>query len=229
MPSIGIVIPARNEEELLPVCLESMQHLLDQSDELLVVDAASEDDTAQIARRMGFRVINSDSSSRGKAVGLGVDELLALEKMFDVIMIVHADMVIPHNTRQTLLMKLSQYPDAPGGSLGHHIDERGLAYRLLELGNNFRARFFRFPYGDQAQFFCPISLNDHFVFPHQEILEDVELSLLLRKRGSLLYVDCPVLISSRHWKHGFIRTTLRNWLIVLSYLLRRIFSASSVA
>ncbi len=226
MPLIGIVIPAHNEEELLPVCLESLQHFLDQGDELLVVDAASEDNTALIARGMGFRVIHSESSFRGKAVGLGVDEFLASEKMFDAIMIIHADMVVAQNTRQALLIKLSKYPDSPGGALGHYINEMGFSYRLLELGNNFRARFFRLPYGDQAQFFCPAALNDNFTFPHQETLEDVELSLLLRKTGSLLYVDCPVLISSRHWKYGFICTTLRNWMIVLCYLLRRIFSSS---
>ncbi len=225
MSFIGIVIPAHNEEELLPACLKSLQPFLDQGDEVLVIDAASKDDTALIARQMGFRVIHTISSSRGRAVEFGINDLRASEKIFDAIMILHADMVVAPNTRQTLLIKLSQSPNSPGGVLGHHIDEVGLCYRLIEWGNNFRARFFHLPYGDQAQFFRPIAINDHFEFPHQESLEDVELSLRLRKIGPLLYIDCPVLISSRHWKYGFIRTTLRNWLIVLFYMARRFFSS----
>ncbi len=58
MPSISVVIPARNEAERLPELLSSLR---DQEvpHEVIVVDDASDDDTASVAGRFGARVISA--------------------------------------------------------------------------------------------------------------------------------------------------------------------------
>jgi glycosyltransferase involved in cell wall biosynthesis len=51
---VSAVVVSRNEGHLLSRCLESIRFC----DELIVVDLESEDDTAEIARRLGARVIH---------------------------------------------------------------------------------------------------------------------------------------------------------------------------
>lgn len=55
----SIVIPARNEEHNLPRLLESIPQGAEGPLEILVVDDASEDSTAEVARRHGARVVSS--------------------------------------------------------------------------------------------------------------------------------------------------------------------------
>ena len=56
------VIIAKNEEKMLPACLETLTWC----DELLLIDCASSDQTAQIADSYGARVIGFDHSSFAK-------------------------------------------------------------------------------------------------------------------------------------------------------------------
>lgn len=53
-PLLSVIIPTLNEEKDLPECLESVKHL---SDELLVVDSGSTDNTLKIAKKFGAKVI----------------------------------------------------------------------------------------------------------------------------------------------------------------------------
>lgn len=52
-PKLSVVLIVKNEEELLPVCLESLKGLWD---ELVVVDTGSTDKTEEIARSFGARI-----------------------------------------------------------------------------------------------------------------------------------------------------------------------------
>jgi glycosyltransferase involved in cell wall biosynthesis len=55
---ISVVIPAYNEQELLPLCLKSLQNQdFKGSYEIIVVDNNSTDKTSQIAKKLGVRVI----------------------------------------------------------------------------------------------------------------------------------------------------------------------------
>ena len=53
-PRISLCMIARDEEENLPLSLESARGL---ADEMIVVDTGSEDRTAELARRQGARVV----------------------------------------------------------------------------------------------------------------------------------------------------------------------------
>lgn len=57
-PTISVVIKAKNEAERIGDCLESLKGF---ATETIVVNDLSEDDTADIARRMGARVIDAES------------------------------------------------------------------------------------------------------------------------------------------------------------------------
>ena len=54
---VSVVIPAYNEEDFLPQCLESLLSQEVPPDEIIVVDNNSVDATAEIARKYGVRVV----------------------------------------------------------------------------------------------------------------------------------------------------------------------------
>src|ERR1700722_17833720 len=53
MPAISLCLIARNSARTLPACLESIRPWVD---EMIVVDTGSDDETPDIARRLGGRV-----------------------------------------------------------------------------------------------------------------------------------------------------------------------------
>lgn len=62
---LSIIIPARNEEQNLPTLLRSLAAQSSQPREIIVVDDASTDRTANVAREHGARVINSQPLADG--------------------------------------------------------------------------------------------------------------------------------------------------------------------
>ncbi len=62
---ISIIIPARNEERNLPILLGSLQESKAQPDEVIVVDDASQDLTAAVARSFDAKVVSSEELPAG--------------------------------------------------------------------------------------------------------------------------------------------------------------------
>ncbi len=222
MSGFGIIIPAHNEQNCIQACLDSLKPFFLAGDEIVVMDAGSTDETANIAVQAGVRVIQLSSNKRGLAIASGVKFFQEFKRRIDFLIIAHADMIFSPNARQVLLKAMENHPDSPGGCYGHRINAKGLQYRVVEMGNKFRASILNMPYGDQAQFFRPEVLEAAGGFPEMEWLEDVELSLRLRQIGPMKYLNYPVTIPSRHWEKGVIRTTLSNWSTVLQYLFKRL-------
>jgi len=64
-PSLSVIIPARNEEHNLPVLLRSISAQSVRPQEVIVVDDASTDRTAEVARSLGATVISSQPLPAG--------------------------------------------------------------------------------------------------------------------------------------------------------------------
>lgn len=199
-------------------CLVSLQQFHSNGDKILLVDAASSDGTPACASQFEIEVIELDQPSRSNAVYVGVNQLLSVGDDIDVIIIAHADMIFPENARAALLRNLYETPDLVWGLFGHQIDDPHWTYRLIEKGNAFRAKSFGLAYGDQAQFFRTSAIRKIGGFPQIDHLEDLELALRLGALSRPHYLNCPVLIPNRHWRRGVVRTTLINWMTLLSYL-----------
>jgi peptidoglycan/xylan/chitin deacetylase (PgdA/CDA1 family) len=79
---ISVVVPARNEEQLLPSCLDSLKHqTFSLPYEVIVVDNASRDRTADVAREMGARVVTEPHPgitwARQKGLGAAQGDIVA--------------------------------------------------------------------------------------------------------------------------------------------------------
>ncbi len=74
MTKVSVIIPARNEEETLPLVLRDLNATLAQISgyefEAIVVDDRSTDRTAEIARSFGATVVSNRSSRSGKGMAL---------------------------------------------------------------------------------------------------------------------------------------------------------------
>ncbi|MCC3271613.1 glycosyltransferase family 2 protein [Arthrobacter zhangbolii] len=74
MPTISVVIPCRNDAPMLAACLRGLAEQTRAPDEILVVDNASTDRTAEVCRAFGVRRVREDSVGVAAATFRGFDE-----------------------------------------------------------------------------------------------------------------------------------------------------------
>ena len=213
---LAVVVPARDEQERLPVCLDSLTPFRAAGDPIIVVDNGSRDATGAIARGRGFETIVEQQAGRGRAVAAGYR---AVRERASWVLVIHADMIVASGTREAMAAATAASPGCVSGALGHRIDDRRLVFRAIEAGNRLRARCLGVPYGDQAQFFSVAAIDASGGFPDLDRYEDLHLALRLRRLGKVIYVGRPVAIPARHWDGRVVRATLRNWQIALRLVL----------
>jgi len=113
-PKISVVIPAYNEEVLLPECLDSVlnQSLPRELYEVIVVDNASTDRTGVIAREKGARVVWEGKKGYIRALKKGVREAKG-----EIIAITDADCRVPKDWLEKIYNSYKKDPrlDAVGG------------------------------------------------------------------------------------------------------------------
>jgi glycosyltransferase involved in cell wall biosynthesis len=73
LPTIAVVIPARDDGPALGRCLAALERQTVRPDEVVVVDNGSRDDTAAVARRHGARVVTEPRAGIPFAAAAGYD------------------------------------------------------------------------------------------------------------------------------------------------------------
>ena len=122
---IGVIVPAHNEQHLLPSCLASLRRaaraLPDTPAALVVVADACRDLTAQAARRGGATVIEIGARNVGAARAAGVREVLRRAGQLDPADIwlatTDADTVVPPSWLRQQVCYASQGWDAVVGTI----------------------------------------------------------------------------------------------------------------
>lgn len=75
-------------------------------------------------------------------------------------------------------------------------------------------------YGDQGIFVRRAVFEALGGFPEVRLMEDVMLMQALRRRSRPAPLPGPVYVSPRRWqKHGVLRQTVRNWLLLSAFRL----------
>ncbi|MBI1908051.1 glycosyltransferase [Candidatus Uhrbacteria bacterium] len=72
MPTVAVVIPAKNEERYLPGLLEALRRQTVRPDDVAVGDGGSSDATRDIARKFGAKVVQGGSTALGRNKGAAV-------------------------------------------------------------------------------------------------------------------------------------------------------------
>jgi rSAM/selenodomain-associated transferase 2 len=211
---LAVVIPALNEAKTLAATLDSLCAQKDPLVEIVVVDGGSKDGTPALAEERGVRVIAAPKRGRGCQIAVAVSDISAA-----VVLVVHADMIVPPHALSLIREKLLAEPTCPGGCLGHRFNSPRRIYRWIEWWDRRRARK-GCSYGDQAQFFCRALLQSQGGFPDQPVMEDIEFCRRLARLGRPAYLDAPVIVSTRRFeRRGWLKTVLSNWWLRLVYRL----------
>jgi rSAM/selenodomain-associated transferase 2 len=184
--------------------------------EIIVVDGGSLDATKIQAQQAGGNVI-SGARGRGQQVRAGV--ALATG---DVILVLHADTKVVDGAVKRMLQALAAYPSIAGGAFEMGFASPSLKLRLVAWLNNLRARWCGISFGDQGQFFRRDALEKMGGFPDMMLMEDVELSMRMKRFGRPLFVRRGVQVSQRRWvRRGFADNFWKVVTLFIRYLVER--------
>jgi rSAM/selenodomain-associated transferase 2 len=203
---LSIIIPALNEASNIANAVRRAIEL--GPHEILVVDGGSTDGTLDLVADLDCRVIDSP---RGRSFQ---QNLGARESTGDTLLFLHADCWLPSSA--TLQMEQTlRSSRVPGGVFCQRIEARGPTFRFMEAGNALRVCCTRLGFGDQGIFLRREVFESLGGFPQTRLIEDVLLMRKLRDSGRLALLPGPLHVDARRWeKHGPVRQTLRNWLLL---------------
>ena len=208
---ISVIIPAINEANNIAKTIESIGP--GNKKEVIVVDGESNDDTVWIAKSLGAKVITS-SPPRARQMNQG-----AAKATGDVLVFLHADTRLPEKFEDFIFNSFKQ-PKMVAGAFELRMDSPMPGLRLIERLANWRSRFLKMPYCDQAIFISSRVFHQIGGFPDIPIMEDFELIRRLQKQGKIVILPVPVLTSPRRWQNlGILKTTLINQLVIATYFM----------
>ena len=193
-PSVSIVMPVLNEAAHIQSALSRLR-----SDftgcELLVVDGGSSDGTAELAAPMARVLV----SPVGRAAQMNAG---ARASSGQVLWFVHVDTRIDPAALGQIRAALRE-PGVVGGGLSLRFDRRSAGLDLLAHASNARARTLHQIFGDQAMFVRRAVFEDLGGFPPLAIMEDLELSRRLHRRGEVVLLPATSTASARRFTgHG---------------------------
>jgi glycosyltransferase involved in cell wall biosynthesis len=212
---VSVVVPAYNEEDSLPACLDALKSQdYPYPYEIIVVDNASTDRTADIARQAGCRVVSESRRGYVSAITAG---FAAAEG--EVIACTDADSMVPSAWVSRMVGHLLT-PGVVGCSGGYLFSDGPWQIRLIGF------LFGRFNYhlagANMAVWRSAFEKAGGFR-PAVNLGADVELGLRLKQQGSVV-IDHGLLVrtSSRRFQAAFLQTVFMYYLNDLSlYVLKR--------
>lgn len=211
--NLSVIIPVINEEKNLIKILPNFEKTTDI--EVIFVDGGSQDNTIQLIKNAGFKVILSPILRRSYQMNLGAENAQG-----KILLFLHGDTLLPQNYHQIILEVINQ-KDFILGAFALNIDSKKSIFRLLEMIVNARSNYLSLPYGDQGIFLKKNMFEKLGQYPDISLMEDFELVKKAQKYGKIYLAKSAVITSSRRWdKLGIIKTTLINQLIIIGYYLK---------
>lgn len=212
----SIIIPVLHEAERINQMIE---HIDSQnrgnSYEIVIVDGAPERDTLSAIRiKADVRTITSE---KGRAKQMNAGASIAKG---DILVFLHADTLLPDGGLEEIdhALKDQEYI---GGAFDLGIDSDRAIFKIISKLASLRSRLTRIPFGDQAIFIRREYFHRVKGYPDIPLMEDVELMRRIKRQGDKIYIiPDRVVTSPRRWREeGIIYTTLRNWVILLLYIM----------
>ncbi len=206
---ISIIMPVLNEAKSLRNTIAQLQ--LSDTEELIVVDGGSSDNTISIAREFTDKVYESETG-RAHVMNYG-----AAKADGEILLFLHADCVLPDKGFDMIRESISKNKITAGGFyLG--INHPEFRFRAIEFGANMRSFLFSYIYGDQGIFLKKKTFESVGGYAEIPLMEDIDLSIKLKKLGKIVFLKPPIQSSPRRWlEEGALYTTLRDWTIAFSY------------
>ena len=206
---LSVIIPTLNEASNIAGTVNRAQEA--ENIEVIVVDGGSRDGTPDVARTAGAKVIIS-STPRARQMNAG-----AAISSGEFLLFLHADTLLPLSYDAHVRRCLAT-PKVALGAFELRIDAPYRALRIMEKAANWRSRYIKMPYGDQALFMSTAIFQSVGGFPQIPIMEDFEIVRQLSKKGQVVTLSLPVLTSARRWVNlGIWRTWVINQVVIVAY------------
>ncbi len=210
---ISVIIPALDEAENIAATVGSCRDVGHEevAVEVIVVDGGSRDGTQSIASEVADRVL---SSVRGRSVQMNAGAIVATG---DTLLFLHADTRVPTGFSGAIDLALKN-PAVVGGRFDIDLVPSSpliwLTARLISL----RSRMSKIATGDQAVFVRRKVFAEMGGYREMPLMEDLQFTIDLKKRGEIACLWERVTSSSRRWKKdGVIRTILLMWTMRVLY------------
>jgi rSAM/selenodomain-associated transferase 2 len=212
-PSLSIIVPVLNEATGIGASLQELAPLRSRGVEILLVDGGSEDDTTTLAAPHVDSILHTN---RGRARQMNAG---AMASCGDVLLFLHADTILPYDADQ-LILKGLQTTQKAWGRFDVQIDGASRMLPVVACLMNLRSRLTGIATGDQAIFVKRDTFFSVGPFPDQYLMEDIELSMKLKRHSSPLCLRDRVTTSGRRWeKFGVWPTIALMWRLRLLYWL----------
>lgn len=221
---ISVVIPAFNEEVLLPRCLESLAcQNTSRTFEVIVVDNNSTDTTAAVARsffnQLNLKIIPEFRLGRGAARRAGFRAAAG-----DIIFSTDADTALPPEWIETMAARLETTGRVAVAGPARINDCGPLTNFIFNCLQPFSAVGYRLIFGHYwlPGFNFAIRRNAYFAAgefnPAMDALEDNDLSWRVQKLGKIIFASrSRVTFSGRRFRHRFGRGFLEYITAFISY------------
>lgn len=211
---LSVIVPVYREAAIINECLA---HIDEWSSpvplEVIVVDGDDDTTVRHIdshERGYPLRVVRSERG-RGNQLHAG-----AAHARGDALLFLHVDTRLSRRAPEKVVDTLSS---ADAGAFTLTVDSSSAVIRSIAAVAAVRSRLTRIPYGDQAHFVTRDAYLRAGGYRPIPIMEDVAFMRCLKRgnfRVSLLRERARN--TDRRWrKEGPLRSTLRNWLLMLLY------------
>ncbi len=210
--ALAVVVPTLNAADGLAQTLQALATL--QTSEIVVVDGGSSDNTVDVARANGARVLTA-LPGRGRQMAAGAAQTSTPWLLFN-----HAD---SRPSREACALAQGFMADPANRMRAAYfrfrLDHDHGAARWLERWVALRCRWFALPFGDQSLLVPRPLYNRLGGFRALPLMEDVDMVNRLG-RSRLVGLPADVVTSARRYRtEGYLRRGARNLLCCALYRL----------
>lgn len=206
-PLISVIIPAYNEQDHLPNCLQSITYqktLLPY--EVIVVDNNSEDDTFKIAKSFGVKAVKEKVRGRSHARQRG-----AMTAKGRFLAFTEADCEVPNDWVQSVYDYYIKFPQMVGFSGSYTYKNSSFPMNwIAPFSLRLSSFLYKLLYGNHTFRGTNFSIQKNYLikaggFNHSAVpFDDVELGLRAGKLGPIKFnSNIKVLTSDRRIKNRF--------------------------
>jgi rSAM/selenodomain-associated transferase 2 len=216
---ISVIIPTLNEERTIIATLAHTAAL--GFDELIVVDGGSLDQTPVLVESYR-RVTQSPAQSPVRLVSAPCGRARQMNEgakasRGEILLFLHADTQLPGEAKTMIDTTLADQRMV-GGRFDVRFDSPSMWGTVISKMMNWRSRLSGLATGDQALFVRRPIFEQMGGFADMPLMEDIDFSRRLKRKGATAALTATVTISFRRWeRHGPLRTILLMWALRFLY------------
>ena len=217
--TISVIIPTLNEERTVMATLAHTAAL--GFDELIVVDGGSTDKTPSLvnsyrlsAQSSALSPVQWITSPPGRARQMNEG---AKAGRGETLLFLHADTQLPDDAKAIIDTTLADR-QVVGGRFDVQFDRPSMRGTIISKMMNWRSKLSGLATGDQALFVRRSIFEQMGGFADMPLMEDIEFSRRLKRKGATAALTATVTTSFRRWEQqGPLRTILRMWALRFLY------------